>query len=34
MELVAAGHETTAKLVANGVVALTWYRDQRRELVA
>jgi cytochrome P450 len=34
MELVAAGHETTAKLVANGIVALTWYRDQRAELIA
>jgi cytochrome P450 len=34
MELMAAGHETTAKLIANGVVALTWYRDQRRELIA
>ncbi len=33
MELIAAGHETTAKLIGNGVVALTWYRDQRRELV-
>ena len=33
MELVAAGHETTAKLIANGVVALSWYRDQRQELV-
>ncbi len=33
MELIAAGHETTAKLIGNGVVALSWYRDQRRELV-
>jgi cytochrome P450 len=33
MELIAAGHETTAKLIANGIVALTWYRDQRAQLV-
>lgn len=33
MELITAGHETTAKLIANGVVALSWYRDQRKELV-
>ncbi len=33
MELIAAGHETTAKLIGNGVVALSWYRDQRQELV-
>jgi cytochrome P450 len=33
VELAFAGHETTAKLVANGVVALSWYRDQRRELI-
>jgi cytochrome P450 len=33
VELTIAGHETTAKLVANGAVALTWYRDQRRELI-
>lgn len=34
VELTIAGHETTAKLVANGAVALTWYRDQRKELIA
>ncbi len=34
LELTIAGHETTAKLIANGVVALTWYPDQRAELVA
>ena len=34
LELTAAGHETTAKLISNGVVALSWYRDQRAELVA
>src|SRR5262249_44973022 len=34
LELGAAGHETVAKLIPNGVVALAWYPDQRRELVA
>jgi cytochrome P450 len=34
LELLAAGHETTAKLIASGVVALTWYPDQREELIA
>jgi cytochrome P450 len=34
LELTIAGHETTAKLIANGVVALEWYPDQRKELVA
>ncbi len=34
IELAFAGHETVAKLVANGVVALFWYPDQRAELVA
>ncbi len=34
LELVAAGHETTAKLVASGVVALAWYPVQRATLVA
>lgn len=29
-----AGHETVAKLIGNGSVALWWYPDQRRELVA
>jgi len=34
LELAFAGHETVARLVANGVVALAWYPQQRAELVA
>jgi cytochrome P450 len=34
MELAFAGHETVAKLIPNGVIALSWYPGQRRELVA
>ncbi len=34
VELVVAGHETTAKLIGNLVVALAWYPEQRAELVA
>ena len=34
MELGFAGHETVAKLISNGAIALDWYADQRRELVA
>jgi cytochrome P450 len=34
IELAFAGHETVAKLIPNGVIALSWYPDQRRELVA
>lgn len=34
LELAFAGHETVARLVANGLVALWWYPDQRRELTA
>jgi cytochrome P450 len=31
-ELAFAGHETVAKVIPNGVIALAWYPDQRREL--
>jgi len=34
LELAFAGHETVAKLIPNGVVALAWSPDQRRQLVA
>jgi len=34
VELVVAGHETTAKLIGNLVVALAWYPEQRAELLA
>jgi cytochrome P450 len=34
LELAFAGHETVAKLIPNGVIALSWYPAQRRELVA
>ncbi|MFJ6573995.1 cytochrome P450 [Streptomyces sp. NPDC091292] len=34
MELAFAGHETVARMIPNGVVALCWYPEQRRELVA
>jgi cytochrome P450 len=34
LELSFAGHETVAKLIPNGVVALTWFPDARRELSA
>lgn len=33
LELAFAGHETVARLVANGIVALAWFPDARRELV-
>ncbi|MEI8001888.1 MAG: cytochrome P450 [Actinomycetes bacterium] len=32
LELAFAGHETVARLIANGVVALAWFPDARREL--
>jgi cytochrome P450 len=34
LELSFAGHETVAKLIPNGVVALSWFPDARRELAA
>ncbi len=34
LELAFAGHETVAKLIPNGIVALAWYPDERPELVA
>ncbi len=34
VELVVAGHETSAKLIGNMIVALAWYPDQRAELAA
>ena len=34
LELGFAGHETVAKLIPSGVVALAWYPDQRRRLAA
>jgi cytochrome P450 len=34
LELSFAGHETVAKLIPNGVVALSWYPAARRELAA
>ncbi|MFD0690724.1 cytochrome P450 [Actinomadura fibrosa] len=34
LELAFAGHETVAKLIPNGAIALSWYPDQRRELAA
>jgi cytochrome P450 len=33
-ELSSAGHETTAKMIGSGLVALAWYPEQRAELVA
>jgi cytochrome P450 len=34
LELSFAGHETVAKLIPNGVVALAWFPDARHELAA
>ena len=34
LELSFAGHETVAKLIPNGVVALAWFPEARRELAA
>jgi cytochrome P450 len=34
LEMAFAGHETVAKLIPNGIIALSWYPDQRRELAA
>ena len=34
LELAFAGHETVAKLIPNGVIALHRWPDQRRELIA
>ena len=34
LELAFAGHETVARLIPNGIVALTWTPDSRRRLVA
>ncbi len=34
LELAFAGHETVARLIPNGIVALTWTPDARRRLVA
>jgi cytochrome P450 len=34
IELASAGHETVASLIPSGIVALAWYPDARRELVA
>ncbi len=34
LELSFAGHETVAKLIPNGVVALAWFPDARRSLAA